>query len=110
MRRLFGIALFLLPSAFASCSDGGDDSLAQACKVVVDNCKRGRSVGECVDDLAPLASDCIGCIASHACDYAACQADIPGCRIPENLLDPKDRIEVDASVPKTGPADSGSDG
>jgi hypothetical protein len=120
MRRLGGIVLLLALAAFSSCSDDGDDPVIRACKVIVNGCKKGDSVGSCIDDIGPLTADCLGCISGHGCDYATCQSDIPGCRLPGYMLDPKDRIDPgprppDAGAPDTGqlepgPADAGSNG
>jgi hypothetical protein len=108
MRRLAGILFVLALGAFASCSDGGDDSVVRACKVIVQNCKKGDSVGTCLDDLGPLASDCLGCVAAHGCDYATCQSDIPGCRLPGYMLDPSDRIDVGPRPPDAGSTEAGA--
>src|SRR5688572_24922855 len=108
MRRLAGIVFLLAFCAFSSCSDGSDDSVVRACKVIVDGCKKGESVGACVDDLGSLASDCIGCISGNGCDYATCQSDIPGCRLPDYMLDPKDRIDPGPRPLDAGPTDAGS--
>jgi hypothetical protein len=102
MRRFAGIVLLLAFSASSSCSDGGDDVVVSACKVIVTGCKKGESVGQCIDELGVSTGDCLACISSHGCDYATCQADIPGCRLPEYMLDPKDRID-----PGPRPADAG---
>lgn len=120
MRRFAGIIFLLALSAFASCSDGGDDSVVRACRVIVDSCKKGDSVGTCIDDLGPLAVDCLGCISGHGCNYATCQSDIPGCRLPGYMLDPKDRIDpgprpldagaTDTGQAETGPIEAGSNG
>jgi hypothetical protein len=104
MRRLAGIVLLFTFCAFSSCSDGGDDVVVRACKVIVTGCKKGDSVGQCLDELGLLTSDCLGCISEHGCDYATCQSDVPGCRLPEYMLDPKDRID-----PGPRPADAGGD-
>ena len=120
MRRLAGIVLLLALCSFASCSDGGDDPVVRACKVIVTGCKKGDSVGQCIDDLGPFATDCLGCISGHGCDYATCQSDIPACRLPEYMLDSKDLIDPgprpsDAGTRDTGqteasPAEAGSGG
>lgn len=115
MRRpgpFLGLVLFVATSAFVSCSDSGDDSLVRACRVVVETCHRGPSVGQCLDELGPLAVDCLGCIGAHQCDYAVCQSDVAGCRLPLDLIDPRDRIDVGTRPPDAGsqPADSGSGG
>ena len=112
MRRLAGIVFLSVFCAFTSCSDGGDDAVVRACKVIVTGCKKGDSVGSCVDDLGLLASDCLGCISAHGCDYATCQSDIPGCRLPGNMLNEKDRIDpgprpLDAGTTDTGTAGAG---
>lgn len=108
MRRLAGLLFVLALGAFASCSDGGDDTAVRACKVIVQTCKKGDSVGNCLDDLGPRGSDCLGCIAAHGCDYATCQSDVPGCRLPGYMLDPSDRIETGPRPPDGGSADSGA--
>ena len=98
-------------SAFASCSDG-DDALVRACRVVVETCHRGPSVGQCLDDLGPLASDCLGCIGAHQCDYTVCQGEVPGCRLPLDLVDRGDRIDAGSRPTDAGakPGDAGSGG
>lgn len=119
----FGAVFLLVSTVFASCSDGTDDSLVNACKLIVETCHEGTAVGQCLDDLGSASPDCIDCIGAHHCDYAACQADVPGCRIPPWLLDAKDVIDagptpVDAStIPDAGDgarspdaADSGTRG
>jgi hypothetical protein len=115
MRRLAGILFLLALGAFASCSDGGDDTVVRACRVIVQDCKKGDSVGTCLDDLGPLGSDCLGCVAGHGCDYATCQSDIPGCRLPGYMLDPNDRIDPgprppDAGLGEAGALDAGQNG
>ncbi len=108
-----GAAILLGSTVFASCNDATDESLVNACKLVVDTCHRGTSVGDCMDDLGGLSQECIDCIGAHQCDYAKCQADVPGCRIPTWLLNPKDLLDAgprppDAGTPNPDAGDSGS--
>jgi hypothetical protein len=69
-------------------------------------------VGDCLDDLGPLAGDCLGCISSHGCDYTVCQSDVPGCRLPPQVIDLGDRIDFGPRSSDAGsnPRDSGSGG
>jgi hypothetical protein len=84
-----GAALFIaLALALASCSDDNGDALGSACKVIVEECHVGKSMGDCLDAIGPLPAECIDCIASHhKCnDYATCQLLPSGCRIPVELM------------------------
>jgi len=100
MRAFFiGAALLSISTVVASCSEGADDSLVRACRVVVETCHRGPSVGQCLDDLDSLTQDCVDCIGTHECDYTKCQAEVAGCRIPPWLLDAKDRIDAGPTPP-----------
>lgn len=68
-----------------------------------------------MDDLGGLSQGCIDCIGAHKCDYAKCQADVTGCRIPTWLLNPNDVIDAghrppDAGAPTHDAGDSGSRG
>src|ERR1041384_1709567 len=93
--RFGSVFVFALVSmVFASCSNGTDDSLINACKVIVETCHRGPSVGECVDDMASLSPDCVACVGAHGCDYSKCQAEVMSCRIPERLLATADRLDA----------------
>jgi hypothetical protein len=71
-----------------SCSDDNDDSVGSACKVIVDECHVGTSMGDCIDAIGPLPLECIDCIAAHhQCnDYTTCQRLPSGCRIPVELM------------------------
>jgi len=87
MFRTFG-ALVLLASvlSLASCSDDNSDTIGGACRVIVETCHVGSSMGECVDAIGSLPADCIDCISRSGCDYASCQVTSQGCRIPVPLM------------------------
>lgn len=69
--------------AVVSCSDDNGDSLGTACKLIVQQCHVGPSVGDCLDGLGDETEECVACIASSQCgDYASCQRLPSGCRIP----------------------------
>ena len=87
-KRVLGVFLGVVAAlAAASCSDANDDSLGTACKVIVDQCHVGPSVGDCIDGLGEQPQECIDCIASSGCaDYASCQRLPSGCRIPTAFL------------------------
>jgi hypothetical protein len=76
--------------AVTSCSDANDDSIGSACKVIVNECHVGTSMGECIDKIGPLPLECVDCIATHhKCnDYNTCQLLPSGCRIPVELMGP----------------------
>lgn len=82
----------LVSGAAASCSDGNDDSVGLACKVIVRECGAGTSLGACIDSAGDLPVDCLDCIASHGsdqgCDYSTCQRSPSGCRLSSDLLRP----------------------
>jgi hypothetical protein len=73
-----------------SCSDDNDDPVGSACKVIVNECHVGTSMGDCIDAIGPLSLECVDCIASHhQCnDYTTCQLLPSGCRIPVELMAP----------------------
>jgi len=108
----FGAVILLVSGVFASCNDTTDDSLVNACKIVVDTCHHGTSVGDCLDDLGGLSQDCIDCISAYQCDYPTCQVSVYGCRIPTWLLNPNERIDAGTRSPDGGAstADAGDSG
>ncbi len=69
-----------------SCSDANDDAIGRACKVIVQDCHAGSSMGDCIDGVVPLPPDCVDCIAQSGCDYASCEVASPGCRLPLALM------------------------
>jgi hypothetical protein len=87
---LAGLVSALALFAITSCSDDNDDSVGSACKVIVDECHVGSSMGDCIDAIGPLPLECVDCIATHhRCnDYNTCQLLPSGCRIPVELMGP----------------------
>jgi hypothetical protein len=86
-RRLFGALLgAILSIALSSCSDDNGDSVGTACKVIVQSCNAGASMGDCIDAVGGLSQECLDCIgASQKCGYGSCQR-LFGCRIPVDLI------------------------
>lgn len=75
-RQLLSGSIGLVVVTSLSCSDDGPDVLEDACRVVVDDCGVGTSVGACLDDLGNELDACLDCIASGGCDYPSrCGAD-----------------------------------
>jgi hypothetical protein len=115
MRRIVGTTFVFALLAFPSCSGSGDDSVVRACRVIVETCQRFTSVGGCLDEIGSLSTDCLDCVSTHGCEYATCQSDVPACRLPGFMLDPKDRIDpgprpADAGTTDVGSPDTGSNG
>jgi hypothetical protein len=88
VRRLWlGMVLVAAGVPAVSCSDANDDAVGRACKVVVEGCKIGTNLGDCIDWMAELPPDCIDCIAaSKSCGYASCERSTSGCRIPLSAM------------------------
>jgi hypothetical protein len=82
-----GVVLAAVGVAAVSCSDANDDPVGVACKVVVDRCKVGTNLGDCIDWMAELPPECIDCIAaSTSCTYTSCERSASGCRIPPSVM------------------------
>jgi hypothetical protein len=81
------LAAFALGAlALSSCSEPVNDSVGRACKVIV-GCGVDTTVGDCVDLLGGEPQGCTSCIENSDCeDYASCQREPVGCRIPPELL------------------------
>jgi hypothetical protein len=83
-----GVALLVGASLTLSCSsEDNNDTVGAACKVIVEQCGAVPSMGDCIDLVGGLDSDCLDCVStSTKCDYSACQASIPGCRLPNEVV------------------------
>ena len=68
------------------CSGAEDDSLGRACHIIVDECKKGTSVGDCIDALGGMHPDCLDCMTQQGCGYATCQRLPVGCRLALDLM------------------------
>jgi hypothetical protein len=81
-RPLTTLILSLLLSA-AACSGDEGSVLEDACRVVVEDCGNGDSVGACVDALGDQYDDCLACIADTGCTYvSACTRETASCALP----------------------------
>jgi hypothetical protein len=77
------LPIFAVVLAGAACSGDGPSSLEAACRVVVNDCGNGDSMGACIDALGGQFDDCLTCIAQAGCGYVqSCTRDDVGCVLP----------------------------
>jgi hypothetical protein len=83
--RRIVVLVFMAWTAGAACSDDSPSVLEDACRVVVDDCGVGDSVGACLDALGDQLDECLACVAESGCSYGALCAE-RGCDLPGSYL------------------------